>query len=367
MCGSIWASLLRPIQAVLTDSRTSKSAVGTVVLCGGSARDPHVQAIVREYFDPLTQIIYRVKDGDVTLQARGAAIIGLSSTAGSSKGPCIQFQDVTPLALGVQRVGLKDISLVVPRNSAIPTTGTAVVFASCHADIKFRVVEAWNLIRSAVNRKDWEDGVHYLGTLDIGKSEAAQLLAKINVTLDVDETDTIIARAVEMTTGKELVLELCGDESLRLTRDAITRAHQYVNSKAAVTMSKDVYSTLAPAKRSMPVSNEKPVEQDRELLCIQRLEQQINENKLEIVLHAHDKKALLLKLASIRAYTQAREHRVDDPNRAPNGGDTMDQSGDSDAGALLELRALRRLVLSVIVSTAASELCSLEGNGIIAA
>ncbi|GJZ42531.1 heat shock cognate 70 kDa protein [Tanacetum coccineum] len=111
------------VEKCLFDGEMKKKDVDEVVIVGGSSRIPKVQRMVEEYFEGKT--LYKTMNGDEAV-AFGAAILA-SRLGGNdySVVPDFVLQDVTPLSLGIQvtKNGVRGtMSIVVPRNSSIPTS-----------------------------------------------------------------------------------------------------------------------------------------------------------------------------------------------------------------------------------------------------
>jgi L1 cell adhesion molecule like protein len=107
------------------DAKMDKSSVHDVVLVGGSTRIPKVQHMIREFFDG--KELFRCINPDEAV-AYGAAIQACILTGGTVDGTVgdMVLLDVTPLSLGIE-VSLHHVmSVVIPRNTAIPTKQTKV-------------------------------------------------------------------------------------------------------------------------------------------------------------------------------------------------------------------------------------------------
>ncbi|PUZ41675.1 hypothetical protein GQ55_9G523300 [Panicum hallii var. hallii] len=100
-----------------------KSSVHDVVLVGGSTRIPRVQSMIREFFDG--KELFRSINPDEAV-AYGAAIQACILSGGAVSGAVgdMVLLDVTPLSLGIEVNLNYTMSVVIPRNTAIPTKQT---------------------------------------------------------------------------------------------------------------------------------------------------------------------------------------------------------------------------------------------------
>jgi heat shock protein 1/8 len=107
------------VQKCLDDAKLSKSQVDEVVLVGGSTRIPKVQQLLQDFFDG--KELNRSIHPDEAV-AHGAAIQAAKLTGnGGSKVQDLVLVDVTPLSLGLMSGFEEVMSIVVPRNTPIPT------------------------------------------------------------------------------------------------------------------------------------------------------------------------------------------------------------------------------------------------------
>jgi heat shock protein 1/8 len=106
------------VENCLTDAKMDKSGVHDVVLTGGSSRIPKVQELLQDLFDG-KQLNKSINPDEAV--AYGAAVQAANMVGmGNVKVQHIVLLDVTPLSLGVSVDG-GDMSVVIPRNTAIPT------------------------------------------------------------------------------------------------------------------------------------------------------------------------------------------------------------------------------------------------------
>ncbi|MFS7938933.1 putative Heat shock protein 70 family [Helianthus anomalus] len=110
---------MKHVENCLRDGNMRKSDVDDVVIVGGSTRIPKVQQMLMEFFDgkPLCKSI----NADEAV-AYGAAVLAAKlSGYGNQKVQDLILLDVTPLSLGIRVHEVDDMSVVIPRNTRIPT------------------------------------------------------------------------------------------------------------------------------------------------------------------------------------------------------------------------------------------------------
>ncbi|GKB09540.1 heat shock cognate 70 kDa protein-like protein [Tanacetum coccineum] len=106
------------VESCLKDGNMHKSNVDEIVIVGGSTRIPKVQHMLTEFFNgkPLCKRI----DVDEAV-AYGAAVLAANiSSKGNKVVQDLKLFDVTPLSLGI-RVEGEDMSVIIPRNTKLPT------------------------------------------------------------------------------------------------------------------------------------------------------------------------------------------------------------------------------------------------------
>ncbi|MFS8006885.1 putative Heat shock protein 70 family [Helianthus anomalus] len=119
---------IKHVMNCLTDGNMQKNEVDDVVIVGGSTRIPKLQKMLMEFFDgkPLCKSI----NADEAV-AYGAAVLAANlSGYGNQKVQDFVLFDVTPLSLGIWVVQDIDMSVVIPRNTSIPTVKEEVYHTS---------------------------------------------------------------------------------------------------------------------------------------------------------------------------------------------------------------------------------------------
>lgn len=111
---------MEPVHKCLKDAKMDISRVHDVVLVGGSSRIPKVQQLLQDLFKG-KELCTSVNPDEAV--AQGAAVQA-AALSGNKNGVLQGFAllDVTPLSLGVETRDCNAMSVVIPRNTRIPTT-----------------------------------------------------------------------------------------------------------------------------------------------------------------------------------------------------------------------------------------------------
>ncbi|KAD7477534.1 hypothetical protein E3N88_00670 [Mikania micrantha] len=114
---SFFKMCIKHVENCLRDGNMNKKDVDEVVLVGGSTRIPKVQKMLTDFFveKPLCKSIH----ADEAV-AYGAAVLA-ANLSKKINGADIVLLDVTPLSLGIRVEKDRDMSVVIPRNTPIPT------------------------------------------------------------------------------------------------------------------------------------------------------------------------------------------------------------------------------------------------------
>ncbi|CAN6284734.1 unnamed protein product [Urochloa humidicola] len=109
---------MKTLEKCLQDAKMDKSSIHDVVLVGGSTRIPKVQNMLKEFFNG--KELRRNINPDEAV-AYGAAIQASILSGETNNGQDILLRDVSPLSLGIAVSNNFTMSVVIPRNTAIPT------------------------------------------------------------------------------------------------------------------------------------------------------------------------------------------------------------------------------------------------------
>ena len=119
----LFSKCLEALRKCLRDAKVDKGSVQDVVLVGGSTRIPKVRSMLREFFDG-KELCQSINPDEAV--AYGAAIQAYILRGGTDDGRMVDMllRDVTPLSLGIGIRNDYTMSVVIPRNTAIPTMKT---------------------------------------------------------------------------------------------------------------------------------------------------------------------------------------------------------------------------------------------------
>ncbi|MFS7961716.1 putative Heat shock protein 70 family [Helianthus anomalus] len=107
------------VENCLKDGNMHKNNVDDIVLVGGSTRIPKVQQMLGEFFDSKT--LCKSINADEAV-AYGAAVLAANLSGNGNKAvKDLILLDVTPLSLGIETEENRLMSVIIPRNTPIPT------------------------------------------------------------------------------------------------------------------------------------------------------------------------------------------------------------------------------------------------------
>ena len=196
-----------PVQNALNDAGIKPSALGKVLLVGGSTRIPAVQEKVRA----LTGIAPSRNINPDECVAQGAAVQGdtlsggTMELAGSSGG--ILLLDVTPLSLSIETVGGVATRLV-ERNSTLPTHYSQVftTAANFQRSVEIHVLQG----ERPMARDNKTIGKFKLD----GIKKAPAGVPQIEVTFDIDVNGILKVSAKDLGTGKAQSITITANEKM---------------------------------------------------------------------------------------------------------------------------------------------------------
>ncbi|XP_059456155.1 heat shock cognate 70 kDa protein-like [Corylus avellana] len=223
------------VEKCLSDAKMDKTRVDDVVLTGGSSRIPKVQQLLQDLFDG-KQLNKSINPDEAV--AYGAAIQAANMVGmGNEKVQHIVLLDVTPLSLGVLS-GIGDMSVVIPRNTAIPTKmeGNYTTFSDNQTVVLFSVYEGE---RARVVDNNW------LGEFRLSPIPAAPKgVAKLKVCFEIDANGILNVSAVDKTTGVRNRITVTNYKARR-SKEEINRMVQDANK---YNIEDDMYKRTVKAK-----------------------------------------------------------------------------------------------------------------------
>ncbi|KAG6620559.1 hypothetical protein I3842_Q061500 [Carya illinoinensis] len=234
----LFKNSIKLVENCLIDAKMDKESVNDVVLIGGSTRIPKVQQLLQDFFNG--KELNRSINPDEAV-AYGATVQATSLTGkGNEKVQNVVLLDVTPLSLGVETQD-GDMSVVIPRNTAIPTKMIAnyTTLEDNQTEIEFAVYEGE---RARIVDNYW------LGEFILyGVPAAPRGVAIVDVCFDIDANGILNVSARERTTGASQKITIT-NEKVRLPKEEINRM---VNDAEMYRVEDDKYREKAKAKAAL--------------------------------------------------------------------------------------------------------------------
>ncbi|XP_052135714.1 heat shock cognate 70 kDa protein-like [Oryza glaberrima] len=214
----LFSKCMVAMENCLRDAKVDKNSVHDVVLVGGSTRIPKVQMMLSEFFDG--KELCRSINPDEAV-AYGAAIQASILSGGTDDKRLVDMllREVTPLSLGIESSDdftRHKMSLVIPRNTAIPTKKVEgfTTFYDNQIDVSFPVYEG-----ESASTKD----NNLLGEFTLyGIPPAPKQVPSIDVTFEIDANGVLHVSAEHMDTGRKNSITIA-NRSGRLNKEEIKR------------------------------------------------------------------------------------------------------------------------------------------------
>nr|CAB3501243.1 unnamed protein product [Digitaria exilis] len=187
---------MKAVEKCLQDAKMDKSSIHDVVLVGGSTRIPQVQSMLRDFFQG-KELCRNINPDEAV--AYGAAIQASILCGQADDGRLLDMllRDVTPLSLGVEIRDDNTMSVVIPRNTAIPTKmvkGFTTRYDN-QTIVSFPVYEG----ESASTKNN-----NLLGEFELtGITPALKGVPKFDVTFDIDANGVMNVSAEDRDTGRK--------------------------------------------------------------------------------------------------------------------------------------------------------------------
>ncbi|KAI5431369.1 heat shock 70 kDa protein 4 [Lathyrus oleraceus] len=208
----LFAKCITTVESCLIDAVMEKSSVHDVVLVGGSSRIPKVQQLLQDFFNGIDLCMSINPDEAV---AYGAAALAASYSKGF-KNDIQNFvlREVTPLSLGIL-TNEDTMSVVIPRNTAIPTRKKKVYFTRKHS-------KPSALIKIYEGERTRASDNNLLGLFTIRGFPGDGRSFPFNVYFEVDDDGILTVCAEEETTGNKNEITITNDKG-RLSTEQIMK------------------------------------------------------------------------------------------------------------------------------------------------
>ncbi|KAJ1701366.1 hypothetical protein LUZ63_001145 [Rhynchospora breviuscula] len=224
------------IEKCLSDATIDKTGVDVVVLVGGSTRIPKILELVQDFFKG-KELCKGIHPDEAV--AYGAAILAANLNGQRDKEvQKLVLVDVTPLSLGIQTLG-REMSVVVPRNTPIPTKLKKGFETSCdnQTSVRIAVYEG----ESAETETKYNN---LLGEFLIDGIEPAPMgVSKLDVWFDIDADGILTVSAKGRSSGqkKKIVItrqngDLTAAEIQKMIEDAAHYKAEDEKHKARISL-----------------------------------------------------------------------------------------------------------------------------------
>ncbi|CAN0922342.1 Heat shock 70 kDa protein cognate 4 [Linum grandiflorum] len=189
----LFSKTLEVVKATMEDAKLAKNEIDEIVLVGGSTRIPKVREMLRDMFNGKEPCKAVNPDEAV---AYGAGILAAKlSVIHIIWIADVTLCDVTPLSLGVRYKG-DLVSVIIPRNTAIPTKRSREFGTRTIDDQLISVFIKVYQGESPMAKNCIELG----GFLLTNITPAPRGVAKVEVTFEIDEDGILKVTATEMDT-----------------------------------------------------------------------------------------------------------------------------------------------------------------------
>jgi L1 cell adhesion molecule like protein len=191
-----FSKCMKALDQCLRDAKMDKSRVHDVVLVGGSTRIPKVQNMLREFF--YGKELRRTINPDEAV-AYGAAIQASILGGGTEDRRLVDMllREVTPYSLGIAIRDGYTMSVVIPRNTAIPTkkVGRYTTKFDNQTSVTSPVYEG-----ESMSTKD----NNLLGTFKLtGIPPAPRGVPRLEVTFEIDANGVLNVSEEDIDTGRK--------------------------------------------------------------------------------------------------------------------------------------------------------------------
>ncbi|WCJ19533.1 Heat shock 70 kDa protein [Euphorbia peplus] len=205
---------MEPVELCLSDAKIDKSSVHDVVLVGGSTRIPKVQQMLQDFF--IGKELCKSVNVDEAVAYGAAVQAAILSGEGNEEVQDLVLLDVTPLSLGIESGAESVMSVVIPRNTRIPTKKEKGWTTRIDNQTSIRI-SVYQGERALVR-----DNI-FLGEFDLcGIPPAPKNVAECTVYFDIDANGILNVSAEEKKTRNRNQITITNDKG-RLSKEEIEK------------------------------------------------------------------------------------------------------------------------------------------------
>jgi len=209
ICNELFLMCIQSLNDVLQSASFDIHKIDDVIICGGSTRILKIQELILNFFKgtKINHLICSLNPDEVV--SAGASIYGYIIT--NNDDPFtenINLLDIVPLSLGVE-ILQKQMSVVIPRNSVIPTKKTKIYSTDTdeQSSIIIKIYEG--------ERKLTKHNVHIANFELSGFHKGPKGNPRINITFHVDINGILQVTAHEKRSGVENSIKITSSNSAK--------------------------------------------------------------------------------------------------------------------------------------------------------
>ncbi|CAN9508031.1 unnamed protein product [Ophioblennius macclurei] len=135
LCSSLFNKSIHPIRALMEESGLSANSINTVVLCGGSARIPRLQHMIREMFPDVDLLTSAPPDEVIAVGAalQAGLLLGKDVLGPEDESVSVEVSPADILVKEVDESGAELYTVLLPSGTPLPARRHHVLSGSGHS------------------------------------------------------------------------------------------------------------------------------------------------------------------------------------------------------------------------------------------